>query len=102
MQGKKELKITLFFPKVNFVQQNSYLTLLIAERKKENVDLTNKTKILTRLMLMIIYVKSILRDVSSINSNLSTICVNVVIINGNLGRVICNLNLFRKKAQLLF
>ena len=43
---------------------------------------------------MIIYVKSILRDVSGINSNLSTIFFNVVIIQGNFGRVICNINLF--------
>ena len=79
LQGKKELEITLFFPKVNFVQQNSYLILLIAERKKENIDLTNKTKILTlRIMLMIIY---------------------VIDINGNFGRVICNIHLFRKKKE---
>ena len=50
---------------------------------------------------MIIYVKSILRDVSGINSNLSTIFFNVVIIQGNFGRVICNINLFRKKWEVI-
>ena len=66
---------------------------MAAKVDKENIFSINKTKLLTLRSIVISYVKSIFRDISCIDSNLSTILVNV-------DGIACNVHLLMvKKAK---